>query len=88
MRYSTLTVTAMKARRKPATERRPIYNNDRDRRIISAPSGQWLPQWKRAGAAGSRDFDPWNTIHAPTTKHRAALSAFGPGGLASKGLVQ
>lgn len=65
MRYSSWSVSALKARRKPATYRAPKVI-DGQLRIVSCANDTWQVQ-RLQGERGDKTVDPWKGLFKPTT---------------------
>lgn len=46
-------------------DRKPVYNQDKNKRVISAPNGQWFVQ-EQITTRGTRESDNWRTVGKAT----------------------
>jgi hypothetical protein len=59
--------------------RKPVYDKDLpNKRVVSAPSGLWFPQFRESVGPGTREYDPWQNIHGAADFGTACMTAFGP----------
>ena len=55
--------------------RKPVYNNDKSKRVISFPNNQWAPQVFTGRAdEKSKTIDFWRNIVPPGTDKARALA--------------